>query len=1019
MPEILVEVVPDFTKLKTGVEELVDNGTLSKEMGALFTDANKSFDAFSARLGKLGDPVQKALKPAIDSAKKSLSTLATSGIKDFGELKKRVDGLTKSFTDGFGEGVEQALNEAGISLKEFQQALQQAEGTGTSLKQELREMTEQLAFMKLRGEENTQQYIELSQKAALYRDTLKDVTDEINKQASDTRKLDTALEFVNGLTSAFTILQGVQALAGDQSEEFQKTMLKVNAAMSILIGLQQIQNVLQKESNLMQFVSNAQRRIGVVVANLENATLSKNIVVKGAATVATNVLNAAMKANPAFILITAFTALAGAIALFTGKTKDAADETERLNRELEKQEGFLNESLKAIDTRTKIAVEQAKQRGASEKEVADIISAGLRTNAKEIEFYADKANEASKGAASNVFFQTKGALDLTTRIFTDLAGAAEALNNVKDFKVTDAFRDLNKEGKESVTQLQNALTSLIGFQSQIQNINENITLTNEEQKTEAAKKEQERQKKATEDAKKAAEERAKREAELIEAGFRDFIAKQKLRLLEVEKGGQEELAVKKDILKSELQLSLNNDKLTSNERKLLIKQYFADVRELDKEAAVERRKRTIEDSISNIKAELDALKLSFSEREALTVELLEKQRELELSQVINNKTKEKEINARFDKEIVEQRKQIREAAFAEELDTIERNAFIAQQRAKAAAADDTLPVQERVSALNEIYGHEFDLITQKRLNNQEELKDRLISVEDFNKKAKELANQEFTTRAEFEKAYSQIFLSEEEKRKAKRQETMDSIVESVNQVLTAFKTFTDGMNAVEDARIEAQRDSLQRLRELNAITEKEYIAKTKVIDRLERETKQKQAVREKEIALFEAAVNGAAAIVKAAPNAFAIVATSVLVAAQLAAIATRPIPKFGKGTKSAPEGFAQVGETGAELIRTDKGYFVAEHPQIIWMKGGERVYNPAETRDMIETPKANTSMMNSSHKSSGDDRIDYTKMAKKLGEEIAKHPRTLLNVDEDGFSISLVNKLNRTKYLNKRYTFHD
>ena len=87
--EILIEFVPDFTKLESGIDKIVSDGTISKEMAALFTDAGKTIDQFGAKFAKLGEPAQKALKPAIDAAKKSISDLSKSGIADLGELKKK------------------------------------------------------------------------------------------------------------------------------------------------------------------------------------------------------------------------------------------------------------------------------------------------------------------------------------------------------------------------------------------------------------------------------------------------------------------------------------------------------------------------------------------------------------------------------------------------------------------------------------------------------------------------------------------------------------------------------------------------------------------------------------------------------------------------------------------------------------------------------------------------------------------------------------------------------------------
>ena len=1020
MAEILVEFIADFTKLESGVDKLVNDGTISKEMGALFNDAGKSLDQFSNKFANLpkniADPLQKILKPALDQAKKNINALSTSGIKDLGELKKRVEGITNSFTQGFGEGVKTALDEAGISMEEFNKELKKLVETEGTVKQELREITEQLTQMKIRGEENTVQYQELAAKAGLYRDALGDVQKEINKTASDTRKLDTAIEFIQGIAGAFAVMQGVIALAGEESEEFQKTLLKVNAAMSILAGLQQLQNLLQKESNIIRAVSLVQQRAGIVATNLETAAQSKNVVIKGAAIVTQRILNAVMAANPALIVVAALGALAAALVFFTGKTRDAADVTAELNRELEKSADFANESLDIIDRRTKIEVEKAKQRGAAETEVQKIISDGLKTQSKELEFFANEAAATAKGLSTTVFTQTEGQLNLTSRLFNSVAAAAENLNNIKDFKVTQAFKDLSKSAKESVNQLELATSSALKFQQQIAEFNDKVELTGLEAQTAAAEKAREAAKKAAEEAKKRAEDAAKAQAELIQRGFEDQIAKEKLKLLQVEKGGQDELKVRQGILKAELQLALNNDKLTFNQRKLLIQQFFADQKELSKQLQENNKKQALEDQASLISAQLAALNLSFDERERLTVEQLEIERQIQLSAVVNNKSKEKEINAKFDKEIIEQRKSIRQAAFAEELADLQRSQFIRKSVLQTTAGDETADIDERKKAVAELSRIELDAITRRRLFNQSQLKAGLIDLEEYNKNAQDISNDEYTVKAGLEKQYTDIVKSESEKRLDHLKEVIGSIAGFANQAIESLRGFLDTIAANEDNRIAAQKDSLQRLRENGIVSQKEYEARLKVIDRLDRQTKQKQAEREKAIALFDAFVKGAAAIVEAAPNPFLIAATSVLVAAQIAAIASRQIPKFGKGTKSAPKGFAEVGETGTELIQMNGKYFVADHPQVIWMKGGERVYNPNETKDIL-TPQANMTVINNTNGHSKDLQIDYDKMAKKFGDEIAKHPRSLTNFDAEGVSHFLIEGLNKSKYLNNRFRF--
>lgn len=58
---------------------------------------------------------------------------------------------------------------------------------------------------------------------------------------------------------------------------------------------------------------------------------------------------------------------------------------------------------------------------------------------------------------------------------------------------------------------------------------------------------------------------------------------------------------------------------------------------------------------------------------------------------------------------------------------------------------------------------------------------------------------------------------------------------------------------------------------------------------------------------------------------------------------------FGSGTKSAPYGIHEVAENGDEIIRDNYGnaYLVKGH-QLHYFEGGERVYNPSETKELLK-----------------------------------------------------------------------
>src|SRR5690606_33184866 len=110
-------------------------------------------------------------------------------------------------------------------------------------------------------------------------------------------------------------------------------------------------------------------------------------------------------------------------------------------------------------------------------------------------------------------------------------------------------------------------------------------------------------------------------------------------------------------LNAELQIALENEKLTTNQRKLLIQQYFKDRLQLDKDYAAQRNRQALEDIASDLNAELQALNISNERKLELTESALQIQAQLEIEQANGNAAKIIEINAKRDRAIAEARLQ--------------------------------------------------------------------------------------------------------------------------------------------------------------------------------------------------------------------------------------------------------------------------------------------------------------------------------------------------------------------------
>jgi hypothetical protein len=87
--------------------------------------------------------------------------------------------------------------------------------------------------------------------AGKLKDQIGDTSQRIKTLASDTVRIDTVVSAVQGITAGFQIAQGAAALFGSENEDLQKSLLKVQGAMALATGVQQVANLLNKDSILI------------------------------------------------------------------------------------------------------------------------------------------------------------------------------------------------------------------------------------------------------------------------------------------------------------------------------------------------------------------------------------------------------------------------------------------------------------------------------------------------------------------------------------------------------------------------------------------------------------------------------------------------------------------------------------------------------------------------------------------------------------------------------------------------
>lgn len=185
-----------------------------------------------------------------------------------------------------------------------------------------------------------------------------------------------------------------------------------------------------------------------------------------------------------------------------------------------------------------------------------------------------------------------------------------------------------------------------------------------------------------------------------------------------------------------------------------------------------------------------------------------------------------------------------------------------------------------------------------------------------------------------------------------REEQLSALEEQKNQELSLIQEAQQKEGESDEAFALRQQAILER----RATIEEDYAQRSEAIKRRQKEQQRRQAIFEKTLAITEVAINTAVAIAKAvkdSPWTFGLPASAIAAAigaVQIAAIATKPIPSFEKGTGFAPSGLAIVNEQGPELITDKHGnrrIIGTDGPTLTYLQGGERIDTFSNTKKLL------------------------------------------------------------------------
>ena len=318
-----------FNKAKKPIKEVDDAlKPLNKDLTAVIDLGKKAgkelADAFNAKnadpaklekalggfLGKLGGMTAK-IDIQVDDAKLAVFEKQLSNTQsELGQLevalamaKEALNSLDPDSQDF--KDLSDVILYTESALGEFGNEIDTTTNKQKTLKSELRGIKNELAAMEAAGEAGSQKFRELSQRAGELEDQIGDTNAQIKILASDTAKFDALIEGVSGIAGGFAVAQGAMALFGTENEEIEKALLKVNAAMAILQGLQQVSNTLNKDSAFSVIFLRGARLGDAAAAQVQAVANVSLTAAMGGATVAAGVLRVALSAIGIGLIIAA------------------------------------------------------------------------------------------------------------------------------------------------------------------------------------------------------------------------------------------------------------------------------------------------------------------------------------------------------------------------------------------------------------------------------------------------------------------------------------------------------------------------------------------------------------------------------------------------------------------------------------------------------------------------------------------------------------------------------------------
>lgn len=168
-------------------------------------------------------------------------------------------------------------------VEDNEKAFNKQQKTQSSLKARIKEVTAEMALLRMEAQRNgetldesTGRYRELAEELGNLKDIQGDVATQAKILSNDENQFQGIISGLTGLSGGFAAAQGAMTLFGSENENLQKVMTQLQAVMAITMGLQQVQQMLNKDSAFRLVTLNSLRTLWNKLMGESNAVTATN-----------------------------------------------------------------------------------------------------------------------------------------------------------------------------------------------------------------------------------------------------------------------------------------------------------------------------------------------------------------------------------------------------------------------------------------------------------------------------------------------------------------------------------------------------------------------------------------------------------------------------------------------------------------------------------------------------------------------------------------------------------------------